>query len=350
MDGWTEFMSTSTKSPPIPIGNCQALLAIGTDEQINHLKSIKKLQAFRSFLHEPQVHLPHASRVAFPNHQLIKNVNQRLEPLVNHVLPTPIPLQNDPTQRRAQLAARLNTFIENLASELPDQMSKTGSSGPGQSNHMNLKSSASNANQEAQPPIPPGKNIRATADLLDELQRALTSATAMRRSTTAPGPDDPGSNSTDAQFCVLIEIESALNLPKQVIKLNRKHVRRGHHAQGSTTAAQREGSINEIEPDSYVTFVADGPTTNMVNTHDGPVYTTNVINKNCNPQWNKRFEVYLPVEMLLDVSTNQYQSSNQVAQHSQPTNQPLPSFHFRIQNNLSWKYGARHPTIFHKHV
>lgn len=276
------------------------LLAIGTQEQINHLKNMKNLMTFRSFLHEPQEQLPHASRIAFPNYQILSPIPRPIT-IANHIPIPSNPLQNDPIQRRAQLAARLNTFIENLASELPDQMSKTGSCIQNNANHMNLKTFAPNSNQESQSPIPAGKNIRATADLLDELQRALTSASNMRRSTTAPGPDDPGSNSTEGKFCVLIEIESAVNLPKQVIKLNRKHVRRGHH-QGNATIGQREGSINEIEPDSYVTFIAYGPTTNMVNTHDGPVYTTNVINKNCNPQWNKRFEVYLPVEMLLDVS------------------------------------------------
>lgn len=131
----------------------------------------------------------------------------------------------------------------------------------------------------------------------------------MRRMTAASGSNDPGPNTNDDTFRVLIEIDCGTNLPKQVIKYNKKHGKRRdaiNNVQTNTNdGRQRENTINEIEPSSYITFEATGPSTNMVydNTIDGPVYTTNVVCQNCNPQWNKRFDVFLPIDYLLNVSS-----------------------------------------------
>lgn len=106
------------------------------------------------------------------------------------------------------------------------------------------------------------------------------------------------------QFYVLIEIENALHLSTILIRVNKKCGKRGRDpaTQMSSGPPQRGGNINEIEPSTYVTFEAFGPPTSIVNSTDGPVYTTNVCNSSCSPQWNKRFEVYLPIDLLLDVS------------------------------------------------
>lgn len=116
------------------------------------------------------------------------------------------------------------------------------------------------------------------------------------------------------QFYVLIEIENALHLSTILIRVNKKCGKRGRDpaTQLSSGPPQRGGNINEIEPSTYVTFEAFGPPTSIVNSSDGPVYTTNVCNSSCSPQWNKRFEVYLPIDLLLDVRyfTTHWRSSD----------------------------------------
>lgn len=302
LDGWSTFMPPGIETQA---GTIQVVLAIGTEEQIAYLRHSKNILRCRSFLREPQRYLPIVSRAAFPQHFL--SIDKPLSAPVSQTIPPPlpstVPAPADAVTRKAQLAARLNSFIENLASELPEKVSKvnqTSGTGVGIAELMNLKSTIAKPDNTAIPP--PGKNIRATADLLDELQRALTSASAQRRNITAPAAgDDDGDR--DDRFGVIIDIDCAMNLPKQIIKLNKKHSKRRDnnlHVHGCD-GRQRENTINEIEPSSYVTFEATGPTINMVNTVDGPVYTTNVVLKNCNPQWNKRFDVYLPVDMLFNV-------------------------------------------------
>lgn len=296
LDGWSTFMSPGSNTPA---GTIQVVLAIGTQEQITNLKQTKRFGGYRSFLREPQPHLPIASRAAFPLYRSLHGNTSQIPPMTT--IPT------DVITRKAQLAARLNSFIENLASELPDQVSAANPTGSALTNFPNMM--AANVKQhnktKIQPPPPStGKNVRATADLLDELQRALTSASAMHRNTAATCGGDDGNNDCDKRFGVIINIESATNLPTQIIKLNKKHSKRrdiNSHANTTETRGGRDSTINEIEPSSYVTFEATGPTINMVNTIDGPVYTTNVVLKNCNPQWNKRFDVFLPEELLFNV-------------------------------------------------
>lgn len=297
IDGWANFMTPGTINQT---GTVQVILAIGTEEQIANLRESKKrMGLFRSFLRDPQPNLPIASRSAFPPLEKLPAIG-----VSSQTTATP----SDVNTRKAQMAARLTSFIENLASELPDQarskVNPVAGTGAGLGNYMNLNLKTTNMKQDISAVSPPpGKNIRATADLLDELQRALTSASTMRRNTTAPcGGGDDGPKTE--RFGVIIDIDSATNLPKQIIKLNKKHSKRrdinSHNLSGD--GRQRENTINEIEPSSYVTFEATGPTINMVSTVDGPVYTTNVVLKNCNPRWNKRFDVYLPVEYLFNVS------------------------------------------------
>lgn len=344
IDGWATFLSITTSAP---IGNLQVVLAIGSEQQLSYLKRIKNLTIYRNFLREPQPHLPIASQSAFSQqfnfNGTMENLQQpqqhqfgigSLQPPLTQTAPQPI---NDAVNRKAQLAARLNSFIENLASELPDQLTKVNPAiGVGMGNYIDKNASIAGknasipvknasilndhrqqhqlphpllSNQQQIPQHPPGKNIRATADLLDELQRALTSASAMRRMTAASGSNESGPNSNDDKLRVrfFIEIDCGANLPKQVIKYNKKHGKRRdaiNNVQTNTIDGrqQRENTISEIEPSSYITFEATGPSTNMVNTIDGPVYTTNVVCQNCNPQWNKRFDVFLPIDYLLNVS------------------------------------------------
>lgn len=127
-------------------------------------------------------------------------------------------------------------------------------------------------------------------------------------------------------FPVLIEIENALHISKIFIRINKKFGKQrggsansvGGISTGCITSRCSSSSNNnksapqqttvyrgvtEIEPSAYVTFEATGPPTSVVQSHEGPVYTTNVVEKSCNPQWNKRFEVFLPVDLITCVST-----------------------------------------------
>lgn len=96
-------------------------------------------------------------------------------------------------------------------------------------------------------------------------------------------PDDPDSiqtaeqtetisNATRTMFRIHIEIDCALHLPLE----------------------PNQGT----EPTVYVSFEAFAPNVNVPNSI---VYTTDVIECSCSPQWNKQYEVSLPVDFLTDV-------------------------------------------------
>lgn len=87
-------------------------------------------------------------------------------------------------------------------------------------------------------------------------------------------------------------------------KHNRNRKKPGHQQLG-----------NEIEPSAYATFDAALASTlndetkhllppNIVKSHEGYVYTTNVVERSSTPKWNKTFDVTLPVDMMINVSLN----------------------------------------------
>lgn len=144
IDGWATFISLTTSAP---IGNLQVVLAIGSEEQMSYLKRIKNLTIYRHFLREPLPNLPIASLSAFSQQSNFVGISENQQqqqygigslPALTQSLSQPT---NDSVNRKAQLAARLNSFIENLASELPDQLTKVNPAiGVGMGNYMNLKS------------------------------------------------------------------------------------------------------------------------------------------------------------------------------------------------------------------
>lgn len=136
-------------------------------------------------------------------------------------------------------------------------------------------------------------------------------------------------NPATPHFQVLIEIENALHISKIFVRINKKcGKQRGSGTSGNSIGGISTGCITsrcnsssnkslpqsttvyrgvtEVEPSTYVTFEATGPPTSIIQSHEGPVYTTHIIEKNCNPQWNKRFEVFLPVDLMTCVSFNSF--------------------------------------------
>lgn len=255
-------------------GQLQAILAIGTDVQIEFLKKSRGLAQNSSI--------------------------QALPTLINNNAETQTSFQsidlenqsNDSSGIRNQSAAeKLSAFIDNLTQRLPERNSIIETT-IGNENQTNTGNS--------------GLLIRRTSDLLDMLQQALT------QSPPPPPTNDPILNFPPIPvipptplppiempfnpdlFKVMIEIENALHLPKIAMKVNKKCGKRGK--------CKNNRGLTEVEPSAYVTFEAVGPATSMVKSHEGPVYATNVVEKNCNPTWSKRFEVALPVDLMTNVS------------------------------------------------
>lgn len=277
-----------------PVGSLQVILAIGINEQINYLKKHRNLSPCRDFqIYSPKV-LP--ATAASPPHNEITAVAATLDADANDKT---VSMNNN---RSKELSSMLNNFIENLATRLPDCNRNSERSG--------TLSQASELSTDAQQ-RPPGA-IRATSDLLDELQRALTvSPAAFFGANPSRPPAHPATIQSSLHpirepvkvphFLVLIEIENALHLSMILVRMNKKRGKRGRDPAPHANAP-RGGIVKEIEPSTYVTFEAFGPPTSVVNSNEGPVYTTNVADSSCSPQWNKRFEVYLPTDLLFDVS------------------------------------------------
>lgn len=256
-------------------GQLQAILAIGTDVQIEFLKKSRGLAQnsiteFRNIPALPALINNNAET------QTSESENQ----------------SSDSTGIRNQSAAeKLSAFIDNLTQRLPERNSIIETT-IGNENQTNTGNS--------------GLLIRRTSDLLDMLQQALT------QSPPPPPTNDPILNFPPIPvipptplppiempfnpdlFKVMIEIENALHLPKIAMKVNKKCGKRGK--------CKNNRGLTEVEPSAYVTFEAVGPATSMVKSHEGPVYATNVVEKNCNPTWSKRFEVALPVDLMTNVS------------------------------------------------
>lgn len=160
-----------------PIGTLQVILAIGTDIQIAHLKKSRKLSPCRSFLRSPPEPLPLPTTVT-SSHSEEPSPQSAL-----HQLPNMDPnsaTSTVATDRQANLAAMLSNFIDNLASRLPERGNAIANV------PQNIPAAipavpATSKSQHLPEPMTPAKSlggpqIRATSDLLDELQRALTVA------------------------------------------------------------------------------------------------------------------------------------------------------------------------------
>uniref|UniRef100_A0A4Y0BCU9 C2 domain-containing protein n=1 Tax=Anopheles funestus TaxID=62324 RepID=A0A4Y0BCU9_ANOFN len=356
IDGWSGIGSPLAAEP---CGEIRAILAIGTESQIEHFKTMRNLQHVSS-----DVPRSLANRASVPS-SAVGSPTRRIYPRPEH---KSIQTMSTGTKQpqTSEVANMLSAFIENLAQRLP--ISSERSTAPSYDHNntsidqpMDTPQGGASPHSNANRP-----QLRKTADLLDNLQKALSQrppasaldgfgglgglgmATLLGAATTpadqtppaagagigsgqsldvtAPN-DDAGSTGAiesgmDSQpttesstasskatvsaelttsvpmdeckvFRVAIEIEQAVNLPK--LTISKKYAKRHKTRNVPDTL--------ELEPSAYATFEGYNLKPGMPNTvksHEGIVYTTHVLERNCAPGWQKRFEVQLPVDLMLN--------------------------------------------------
>lgn len=274
IEGWTNVVNHSGDLR----GQFEVLLAIGTEQQIEYLKISRNI--LKEYNAKKEFKVP--SPKIIPNAEL---------PYVS------------PTQPSSSQFSMLSSFIETLAQRMP------GSNMP---NLTNLTENRNDSNPQ----------LRSTSDLLSNLQQALTQHPAVVTKSTQSDPSTflpietpiqtsiqtnsqetqinsasvytkSLNNNDDSMFKVLIEIEAALHLPKVLI--SKKFNKRNKIKNNS------KNTVNEYEPSAYVTFEStDSSSPVLVKSHEGMVNSTDVVENSCNPVWNKKFEVLLSVDLMLN--------------------------------------------------
>lgn len=139
--------------------------------------------------------------------------------------------------------------------------------------------------------------VRRTSDLLDTLQKALLSKPPVQKSPelniaseSLPSVDLPVVD-PKTHFSVCVDIRKAVNVSKIRVCVKTK----------------KNQSVQEQEASTYITFEAHHGSNNCkVKSPDGMVYTTQVVEHTSNPIYNSRFDVALPVELLLNVRYRVY--------------------------------------------
>lgn len=266
IDGWAPVMSPLANER---FGQLEVVFAIGTKEQIDTFKVMRNLSSSQPIQQTS-------------NHAETQTSNTDLR-----AVEIQTSIKNDIKTPKSVAVDKLNAFIESLA-------------------QLRTPKSIEFKNSLQKP-----QQIRKTSELLDMLQIALSKAPiiqsppppvspipVIKPPLTPPPPQSILENPIDSElFKVLIEIESATNLPKSVTR----------HPTSKKCGTKRGKSKNnrntvESEPSSYVTFPAFGVTNNILKSHEGPVCSTSIAEKTCNPIWHKKFDTMLPVELLTDVS------------------------------------------------
>lgn len=149
--------------------------------------------------------------------------------------------------------------------------------------------------------------MRPTSELLDELQRALAMAPTPAQKNAIPHMTLPNQTPTPIEpevkkvtmFRVHIEIESALHLPSMAVHVNKKSGKRNRNAIPTAKKTNSSNTSEIHQPSAYATFEAAASAANA----NLMVYATQIVESSCSPQWNKQFEVYLPVEFLQNVNS-----------------------------------------------
>lgn len=294
IDGWVTI-ANATSPNSTPIGTVQAILAVGNTKQINNLKRSKSLVSYNSFMRLPLEMYPFQTNHPPPNQSSSTDVHSKTETNTKNALPSMM------SDRHSNLASMFSSFIDNLASKLPDRNLATTETVTNDATTQTNNGAMTNTSNTT------GKYMRPTSELLDELQRALSIAptsaqknafphvtipTHDHASTVEPPTMDSVLIKKSNTFRVHIEIESALHLPSIAVHVSKKGGKRNRNA--NTNATKKNGT----EPSTYATFEATA--TNVLDALTS--YTTNIVENSCSPQWNKHFEVYLPAECLQNVS------------------------------------------------
>ncbi|KFB46460.1 hypothetical protein ZHAS_00014472 [Anopheles sinensis] len=372
IDGWSGVGSPLASEP---CGQLHAVLAIGTESQIEHFKLSRNLRhtsgdAPRSRAgNVPSMPSSPTRRIyPRPEHKSIQTMSNSngggggggvCAGVGGCAKPTPT----------LEVANMLSAFIENLAQRLP--ISSERSTAPASYDNNNTIVHSAN-NQSSDGPMDPASGLlqgsphsqanrpqlRKTADLLDNLQKALAQrpsasafdgmglggcAASLLGVASSPADQTPPAAGAGGQsheggspaeggplapppvtassgklsendavggkepspvataeppdeckvFRVAIEIEQAVNLPK--LTISKKYAKRHKNRNVPDTL--------ELEPSAYATFEGYNLKPGLPNTvksHEGIVYTTHVLERNCAPAWQKRFEVLLPVDLMLN--------------------------------------------------
>uniref|UniRef100_A0A182WDP4 C2 domain-containing protein n=1 Tax=Anopheles minimus TaxID=112268 RepID=A0A182WDP4_9DIPT len=350
IDGWSGIGSPLAAEP---CGEIKAILAIGTESQIEHFKTMRNLQHVSS-----DVPRSLANRASVPSSTL-GSPTRRIYPRPEHKSIQTMSTSTKQPQT-SEVANMLSAFIENLAQRLP--ISSERSTAPSYDHNnastdapMEAPSGGASPHSNANRP-----QLRKTADLLDNLQKALSQrppasaldgfgglgglgmATLLGAATTPADQTPPAAGAGNGSgqllevtaahedcaptapiessiepttesstaskgtpnaeltssdeckvFHVAIEIEQAVNLPK--LTISKKYAKRHKTRNVPDTL--------ELEPSAYATFEGYNLKPGMPNTvksHEGIVYTTHVLERNCAPGWQKRFEVQLPVDLMMN--------------------------------------------------
>ncbi|XP_035792441.1 uncharacterized protein LOC118466797 [Anopheles albimanus] len=351
IDGWTSIGSPLAAEP---CGQLQALLAIGTESQIDLFRASRQLPLHTSG------DVPRTGQRSVIDPPIDGNgYTTRSLQAPGKQIPSGCGGGCTKQPQTSEVANMLSAFIENLAQRLP--ISSERSTAP------SFDHSLSAGTGGPEPPVSGSPHsqanrpqLRKTADLLDNLQRALaqrpsaamldemgmlaglagTGRPASLLDTTTPADQTPpaagtdetpmtstggpqstalagtapsitvadehpepasssdASGATDTEEHKLIrlsiEIERAVNLPK--LTVSKKYAKR-HKARPSHSVPE----ALLLEPSAYATFEGHNlklGSPNTVKSHEGIVYTTQVIERNCSPGWQKRFEVQLPSDLM----------------------------------------------------
>lgn len=295
IDGWVTI-SSFISSNLTPVGTVQAILAVGSTKQINNLKMSKGLLRCGNFLRLPLDDYPYPTTVP-------QSIPSTCESNQESNTKPAIPQFND---RNSNFAAMFSNFIDTLASRLPDRnATETAPS-------IDATTQTSNSANYSLTKNGSSKFIRPTSELLDELQRALAVVSPPIPKNFVPhAPISAAEQPIDEQnlqpepkkvamFRVDLEIESALHLPSMAIHVNKKSGKRNRNPINKQNGGSSgsSGGSTEIQPSAYATFEAAASATQLSLLS----YATNIVEHSCSPLWNKHFDVFLPVEFLLNVS------------------------------------------------
>ncbi|XP_055855018.1 C2 domain-containing protein 3 isoform X2 [Episyrphus balteatus] len=149
-----------------------------------------------------------------------------------------------------------------------------------------------NNSYQTQPSLPINSKLSKTSDLLNLLQKSLASTTTTDISNAQSDTQMAENN----LFKLRLEIKSARNLPLTQSLKQKKKLNRSNNTKESHSSSFQTGE----EPSTYVTFQAKEENSSMVKSHEGMVYSTAVIEKNCNPVWNKSFCISGPVKYIIN--------------------------------------------------
>lgn len=173
----------------------------------------------------------------------------------------------------------LSSFLENLSQQM----------------------AANRARQDEgqQGPAPKRGEMRKTSDLLDVLQRSMNTPPSSNGgrspsiASVVAARDAP--DSTGEFLKISLEIESAMHLP-QIAKLG--------GGGGDCSAKKKPGAFEE-PPSAYATFEArwtDATKEQLVDSVEGKVFATRVVQRSSSPVWNQEFTVEIPKDLLTHVS------------------------------------------------